>query len=225
MATNLEIITFCESNSPETVLLYKSDLLKNIADSQKIQNSITKWMFSLALFYFLLSESLIKSLSISGLEIGRIDLLKQYIPPIISFLFLLYVITATFSADLIKAFKIVFTFCYKVPGFDAGDFKPNYINPFQRLISPMSFFKETQNSKVGKTMSLSDIIFTFPLAFIQILPLIFIYTGTKITINDYWNSISGKFCVFFSCWLVLYALFYFFRYLMIETKEAIGGNI
>lgn len=214
MTKRKDVIYFIENNAEGKIETFANHLRENISSSIKYSNLLTRWLISLVIFYYLLSESLIEKLNLPYVEINNLEFLKQAILPLFGIIIFFYVITGCYRAELIQVLNHIFLRSHKLSKNDTLDHKFNSINDLVRISTPTSYFAELNKFKKKGSLSWQNVLYFTYLFILQIIPFLFIFNGLSFIYTNHFDSAFGIMCFIFTLLSILCSLTYFCNFIL-----------
>jgi hypothetical protein len=216
--TDKEIDDFIENSSEEKLKDYFDSLVQKLQTLNAKNDKLSLLLGLLILSYFVINKNVISNINLGPISINDISNAKLFIPLIFAFVLLIFATLNAHKAVLLQNIRKVGVKYYKVR--DAGN-QEFYSNRFLRMLLPFSFWEEISTIYFsGGKFGCMAVLLTIPLFLLILIPFFFEYFALKIIIIEKWhNSLLEKGIVILTIWILVAAIFYYFKLFEMKIKE------
>jgi regulatory protein YycI of two-component signal transduction system YycFG len=215
-----EIKEFISSNDDENISFYLSNIIDKLKDISKENNKLGVFMTVVILLYYLIDNSIAKSINIGPISIDNLTKIQIFIPAFFAFLILRFKVINSHKAELLKFSKKITEHKF---GIENSNIEPEFTDDFTRILLPLSLYEEIQklNYKGASFIGRIGAIITLPLAIILVLiPYFFEF----LWLRELYSKFSGfnvyeKATYIVTIWILIFCLYYLVHTIANSMKE------
>jgi hypothetical protein len=179
-----DIEEFISSNNDENISFYLLTIIDKLKDISKENNKLGVFMVVVIFLYYLIENSIAKSINIGPISVEDLTKIQVFIPAFFAFLILRFKIINSHKAELLKLSKKISEYKF---GIKNTNIKNEFTDDFTRNLLPLSLYEEINklNYKGSSLVGCLGAIITFPLTIIlTFTPYFFEFIWLK---DLYWN--------------------------------------
>jgi hypothetical protein len=218
---NSEIKDFLSTNDDSNVSFYLSTIIEKLKDISRENNKIGIFMIVVIFLFYLIENSIARSINIGPISIDDLTAIKVFIPLFFAFLILRYKVINSHKAELIKISKKITEHKF---GIDNSNIKPEFTDDFTRSLLPLSLYEEVikLNYKGTSFIGCLGTILTIPITIIlALVPYFFELLWLKEQLYDFLNyNLYEKASFILTIWVLVFSLYYMIHTMSIAIKEA-----
>ena len=215
-----EITEILDRNDESNVKYYLDKIIQKQDNFAKESNRLGLFMIIIIFLFYLIDNSIAKSIRIGPISIDDLVAIKIYIPLVLAFLILRYQVITAHNAELKNISKIISSMYF---GANSENMKNGQLDDFTRSLLPISLYGELSkliingNKKLGCIGAL--LIIPFMLA-IGLAPYYFEWIWLKdILINFRELNFYEKITAVLTIWLLIVSFFYLVQTFIIAFKD------
>ena len=215
-----EIEKFISSNNDENISFYLSTIIDKLKDISKENNKLGIFMVVIILLYYLIENSIAKSVNIGPISIEDLTKIQIFIPAFFAFLILRFKVINSHKAELLKLSKKITEQKFRI---ENSNIEPEFTDDFTRTLLPLSLYEEINklNYKGTSFVGCIGAMITFPLTIILVLiPYFFEFLWLR---ELYWKfsefNIYEKATYIVTIWILVFSLYYLIHTMVNSVKE------
>lgn len=217
---DVEIEKFISSNNEENISFYLSTIIDKLKDISKENNKLGIFMVVIILLYYLINNSIAKSINIGPISIENLSKIQIFIPAFFAFLILRFKIINSHKAELLKISKKITEQKF---GIENSNIEPEFTDDFTRTLLPLLLYEEIGklNYKGSSFFGCIGAIITFPLTIsLVLIPYFFEFLWLR---ELYWKfsdfNIYEKSTYIVTIWVLIFSLYYLVHTMINSIKE------
>lgn len=216
-----EVSDFLSSNDDSNISFYLSTIIEKLKEISKENNKIGVFMIVVIFLFYLIENSIARSINIGPITIDDLTAIKVFIPLIFAFLILRYKIINSHKAELIKISKKITEHKFSI---ENSNVKPEFTDDFTRSLLPLSLYEEVNklNYKGASFIGCLGAILTFPITIIiTLIPYFFEFLWLRDLFYGFPNfNLYEKASFILTIWVLVFSLYYMIHTMTIAIKEA-----
>ncbi len=215
-----EIEQFILSNNEENISFYLSTIIDKLKDISKENNKLGIFMVVLILFYYLIENSIAKSVNIGPISIENLSKIQIFIPALFAFILLRFKVINSHKSELLSFSQKITSHKF---GIENSNTRVEFTDDFTRILLPLSLYEEINklNSKGTSLVGCIGAIITLPLTFILVfIPYIFEFLWLKELYGKFQSfNIYEKGTYILTIWILVFSMYFLVHIMVNSVKE------
>ena len=216
-----EISDFLSSNDDSNISFYLSTIIDKLKDISKENNKIGIFMIVVIFLFYLIENSIARSINIGPISIDDLMAIKVFIPLFFAFLILRYKVINSHKAELLKISKKITEYKF---GVENSNIEPEFTDDFTRVLLPLSLYEEINklNYKGTSIVGCLGAILTLPITIvITLVPYFFEFLWIRDQFYNFSNfNLYERSSFILTIWVLVFSLYYMIHTMAIAIKEA-----